>query len=166
MIGTDHIYSKNRDFEVLYSHQQDPEDNMGSLERQRFLDYSYCKTCSEEWEETCCNCIKVRQPNFFGADSGLDEMSCYSYLCYKFIVCFCCWWFYSCWVCVYFVLCCGTALCITCVNCLCKRNKEGQSVLDQQNILKKHDSELHLVLLLGLKLRNSMLALCSCQSHC
>ena len=104
--------------------------DMGSSERQEFLDYSYCETCSEQWEEACCNCIKVWQPNFFGADSGLDEMSCCSYLCHKFIVCFCCWWyalFYSCWVCVYFVLCCGPALCVTCVNRLCKRNKEGQS---------------------------------------
>ena len=103
---------------------------MGSSEREEFLDYSYCETCSEQWEEACCNCVKVWQPNFFGADSGLDEMNCCSYLCYKFIVCFCCWWyalFYSWWVCVYFVLCCGPALCVACVNCLCKRNKEGQS---------------------------------------
>ena len=64
------------------------------------------------------------------ADSGLDEMSCCSYLCYKFIVCFCCWWFalfYSCWVCAYIVLCCGPALCVTCVNRLRKTTRKDKN---------------------------------------
>ena len=60
-----------------YYHQQKSitgEENMGTSERQEFLDYSYRETCSERWEEACFNYYKMWQPNFFGADSGLDEM--------------------------------------------------------------------------------------------